>query len=125
MRALIPILLLAGCVTEAGFVQPISITYCTRLAECEKGKFQEEYSSKHDCVDATRKPWDDHRECAMDVGCSYNAEQARQCLADMQDMTCEEFVAPGARDACDHIYDCSVVDSHAADKCKLDKHHWF
>ena len=85
-------LIASGCaIEEADFPDVYADAICDRLAECDKGDYENRYDSDEDC----EEQWADGADFWMDaadlLGGEYDSEDARDCIRAIRGADCGEF----------------------------------
>ena len=104
---LLPILLLACCVTEDNYLVKLGNVWCDRQEECNRADFEREYRDHKDCLDDFLDTWEPVQDCAMEAGCEYNPEEVRACRTQLRTESCEDFDDGDWNRDCDDTYDCT------------------
>ena len=93
---------LVGCaVTEEEYVERYAELACTHYVECYPDLLP--YESVDACIDQTAGGL---TEVAVDPDCTYDDEQAAECLAELRQARCEE--APQIFEPCTGVFTCTT-----------------
>lgn len=111
--------MLMGCITEGNVETKLAKTYCDRYEECDRGDFEEDFTSRNDCVETTADG--DLFECFEEAGCEFQPDKAAECRRAAASATCQEFTSGDYLEDgnCDEIYDCTDSQAVEAGACAL------
>src|SRR5688572_16980540 len=65
--------------------------FCDRLLECDQGQFESEFSDMDDCEDEITEGGEDLQDIIDDGDGEYSSEGARECIASIREVSCEDF----------------------------------
>ncbi len=92
IRAL-PLLLLTACgVSEDAFPRAYARAMCARMAECQRGEYDQQYDARADCVEAWADVVDGVLDAADLLGATYSPTGGYQCITALRGATCAEAV---------------------------------
>lgn len=100
-------LILAGCPTPEHFATEFAYLKCSQLESCDEGAFFTLYVDLDSCRDEARK-----RNLAvaaeMEANCTYNAEAAAACIAQLESASCADVSSGDAFDGCGQAWACRI-----------------
>lgn len=114
---------LTACITEQNVDNKFARTWCDRYQECDRGDFEERYTSYGDCVDSNS----DGEfvgidfECFTEAGCEFQPDRAAACRAAAAEATCSEFTNGEYLDDCQDIWICSDGQTFDQLRCQLSR----
>lgn len=88
--ALIPTLV-ACAVPEEDFPEEYGKTVCKRLEECDRGDYEESFSSDEECQNDLADVADTALDLADLLGEQYNEDLGRDFINELRTSSCEEF----------------------------------
>lgn len=101
---------LSACkVDRDSFPDRYADRYCDRLHECARGKYDAAYESRSECVDDVADDVDDTLDFTEGLfpGCELDVDGAGECLDQIHDATCADFVSGSFDGACgSDLLDC-------------------
>lgn len=95
--------LLAGCYSEEQYSEDYNTEYCRLFAECTDESMLEyyPYTTEDECID--------YFNSASDTGgttedeCEFDSTAAQDCVAGMQEMTCDDYNAGSFPSECTNV----------------------
>ena len=91
LNALLALCLVGCAIPEEDFAARYAGTICDRIAECDKG----DYENRYDSDEACEEQWVDAADFFMDaadlLGGEYDQDAARECISALDAANCGDF----------------------------------
>jgi hypothetical protein len=106
---LLAALFVSGCLTEDNVAQKTVAVYCARAEECDKGNFENAYTSQTDCRESLLDDYQKAADCQAQW-CTFDPEAAGNCLSGARSVGCDDWSQGDFDPDCDDVYtDCDMV----------------